>query len=294
MKRMIPAILLVLCLAFFGCTQEQTQQTQSDSGKINVVVSFYPLYDFTKNVGEDKVEITTLIPNGVEPHEFEPTPNDMKRILNADIFIYNGANMEPWLPNLLKNLDDSNVILVDTSRNIELIQNDPHIWLDPMNAKKQVESIKDALVQKDPSNTKFYEESALIYESKLDTLDFEIQSAFADCANKNILITHATLAYFCKRYGCTQIAITGVNPEAEPSPADLANIIEQAKANGVKAVFFESLINPKSAELIANELGGYTLVFNSVHGITDDEKAQGKDYISLMEDNLQNIGKNCR
>ena len=243
--------------------------------------------------------MTSLTPLGVEPHEFEPSPVTIRELSAADIFVYNGAGMEPWVPQLLASTDNKKLLSVDTSNGIELISSqdlnvpgtDPHIWLDPLNAEKQVATIRDAFIQVDPSGKEYYEKDAAAYISKLGALDAEFRSLMSTCKKKDILITHVTLAYFCKEYGCTQIAIAGMNPEAEPSPADLIAIIQQAKERNVTVVFFESLINPKSAQQIANEINGSVVAFNSVHGLTQEEQQRGDNYISLMERNVENIKK---
>jgi len=290
-------ILFVICLLvpLIACCVTQ----QQPSGKLKVVATFYPLYNFAENVGGERVVVTSLIPQGIEPHEFEPSPATIRQLNEADIFIYNGAGMEPWVPQLLKGTDSTKLLSVDTSKRVELISSqdpdkpgtDPHIWLDPLNAERQVAAIRDAFIQADPADKEYYDKNTAAYISKLSVLDTKFRSLMSTCKKKDILIAHATLAYFCKEYGCTQIAITGINPEAEPSPADLVAIIRQAKERNVTAVFFESFINPKSAQLIAEEINGSVVAFNSVHGLTPEEQQRGENYLSLMERNVENIKK---
>jgi zinc transport system substrate-binding protein len=310
--KMMPAFAAVLvlaaALALAGCTGSPPQ---SDGGKVKVVASFYPLYDFAENVGGDRVVVTTLIPTGVEPHEFEPTASDIRELSGADVFLYNGANMEPWADRVIESVGKDDLVVSDTSRGIALRESDedghhgeeaetegghsheggfdPHIWLSPALAKVQVNNIRDALIKADPEGKAEYEKNAAEYNARLDALDSKIMAAMANCTKKDILVTHATLGYFCERYGCLQIAISGVDPEAEPSPADLASIIDQARERNVSAVFFESMIDPRSAQTISSEINGSVLAFNSVHGLTPEESAAGEDYISLMEGNLANI-----
>ncbi len=293
-------LLLIIIICAYG-PSGQAPANVTAVKKLNVVASFYPLADFAQNIGGDKIQISTIIPSGAEPHDFEPTPSSIKMLIDADVLIYNGAGLEPWLPHLLEGVDNEGLSKVDTTAGIELLaadghrhdrgEFDPHTWLSPPIAKRQAKAIKDAFQKSDPSNSQYYGQNFAAYSEKLDALDFELKSAFSTCKRKDILITHATLSYFCKEYGCNQMAITGVNPEAEPSPAELIKIIEQAKEKNVRAVFFESLINPKSAELISKEINGYVLSFNSVHGLTDDEKERGEDYHSLMKGNIANIKK---
>jgi len=303
--------LLAFTIMLAGCTESAQQH---DNGKITVVASFYPIYDFAKNVGGNRVEVTTLIPMGVEPHEFEPTASDIRKLSEADVFLYNGAGMEPWADSVVKGVEREDLIVADTSAGITLLSSqgheehegqdeheeqgtehshaggfDPHFWLDPVLAKAQINNIRDALVEADPDGKAYYENNAASYNARLDSLDNEIRTAMSNCTKHDILVTHATLGYFCKRYGCNQIAINGVDPEAEPSPSDLATIIDQAKEKNVSVVFFESMIDPRSAETIAKEINGSVLAFNSVHGLTPEENAAGEDYISLMEGNLANI-----
>lgn len=287
--------MLFSCLFLSGCISDSSH---AETGKLKVVASFYPVYDFARNVGGDRVEITTLIPQGIEPHEFEPSPSAIKTISEADVFIYNGAGMEVWVPDLLENVKNNAIVIVDTGKGVQLIPSgsrgsetsDPHIWLNPVNAKIQVGNIRDAFILADPDGREYYEANAQAYIAKLDALESKFRVTISKCRKKDILITHATLAYLCSEYGCRQIPITGINPEAEPSPADVVSIIRQAKENNVSAVFSESMLNPNTAETIAKEINGRVMVFNSVHGLTAQEELDGEDYISLMESNLRNIG----
>ncbi len=292
------SLLLLAALLLFGCAQPGETPPGND-GKLKVVASFYPMYDFAKNIGGERVDVSIIMPPGVSPHEFEPSPSAIRRLAEADVFIYNGAGMEPWVPNLLHGVGNTKLLAVDSSGNVELIKpqnqgdsgTDPHVWLDPVLVKKQVANIRDAFAQADPAGKDYYSANAAAYDAKLDSLDASIRLAFSSCKKTDILITHATLGYFCKEYGCTQIPIEGVSEEGEPSPAELVKIVEQAKAKKVTAVFFESLISPKSAQTIANEINGQVLAFNTVHGVTPEEEARGENYLSLMEENLVNIKK---
>jgi len=286
-------ILIVLILIFAGNTSNNSQ----DSNKIRVVASFYPVYDFTKNVGGNRINVTSLIPVGVEPHDFEPTPQDIIDLSFANVFVLNGVIETPWANVLIQGIDNNNLIVVDTSKDINLVGsmdadisgNDPHIWLDPVLAKKQVIAIRDALIQADPQGKYYYEDNADIYLKKLDALDNEFRITFSTCKKKDILITHATLAYFCKEYGCNQVPVEGVNAEGDPSPAVLADIIKQAKDKNITTAFVENLMNPKSAQTIAEEIHGKAVVFNSVHGLTIEEEQRGEDYISQMQENIEII-----
>ena len=302
--RIVLVLFMLLGVLLLGCTQNSGGSTgPAQTAKLQVVASFYPMADFAKNVGGDRVQITALIPPGVSPHHFDPTPQSIRALSEADVFVMNGAGMEAWAPNLLSGVGNTKLVVVDASEGISPISsqdldqpgNDPHTWLSPVSAKKQVQNIRDAFIKADPAGKAYYENNTAIYLAKLDALDAKLRAELSSCKKKDILITHATLAYFCQSYGCHQIPIEGVSEEGEPSPKELATIVDQARERNVTAVFFESLISPKSAQTLADEIGGQVLVFNSVHGLTTDEQAKGEDYISLMNGNLQNIkiGLDC-
>lgn len=298
-SRKLAAIILVLGVMLAGCITQGQATAQGTNASLQVVASFYPMYDFARNVGGGRVQATTLIPAGVEPHNFEATPSEIARLSQADIFILNGAGMEKWAPNLLSGIDNDRLAVVDASADITRIKSqdadeagdDPHTWLSPANAKKQVEAIRDAFAKADPEGKGHYYANAAAYEAKLDALDSKLRTELSTCKKRDILITHATLAYFCQDYGCNQIPIEGVSEEGEPTPAELARIVDQARERNVTAVYFESLISPKSAQTLASEIGGKVLAFNTVHGVTAEEEAAGADYISLMEGNLESIKK---
>lgn len=286
-------LLAMLSLAIAGCVG--TPGESQAGGKMQVVATFYPLYDFARNVGGDRVEVTMLIPPGVDPHEFELSPSDAQKLGSAKVFVYNGAGMEPWVPQLLEGVGNTNLIAVDTSKGIDFIAskdadepgNDPHVWLDPLLAKKQVMAIRDALMEADPAGRDYYAKNAADYMAKLDALDSEFRTALKSCKKRDVLIAHATVGYFCREYGCNQIAIEGINPEAEPLPADIAAMVTQAREHNVTTVFVEKLVSPKAAQTIADEINGTTVAFNSVHGITLDEMNRNETYLSLMHENVQ-------
>jgi len=309
----------MVALLLFGCVSQPAAGAPQEGGKLNVVASFYPMYEFSKSVGGERASVSVLIPPGVEPHNFEPTPSSIKKLSEADVFVLNGAGMEhSWAHGLIEGLGGGKLVVVEASEGVELIaasghQNDeaeeeyeaeeehshgeydPHVWLSPKLAQRQVEKIRDAFIAADPEGGEYYRANAAAYNAKLDALDAEFRAVFSACEKKDILITHATLGYFCREYGCIQIPIEGVSHEGEPSPAGLVKIVEQARAHNVTAVYFESLVSPRTAQTIAGEVGGKVLVFNSVHGVTAEEEARGAGYVPLMEENLQGIreGLDC-
>lgn len=293
-----PLLFLFIFLVGFGCITE-TEHEKDENENINVIVSFYPIYEFTKNVAGEEVNVEILIPPNVEPHEYEIKPSDMVKIIESSLFIYNGAGMEPWVHNLIK---ENEVEVLDLSENINLIRTnehhgeegghthgeyDPHIWLSPLNVIKQVESIRDKLIEINPQNEGTYNRNAEEYIIKLKELDEKIKSEINNekCKKSEIVITHASLGYFARDYGFNQIALSGVIPQSEVSVQQLTKIMEEIESKNVKVIFTEEQVNPQTAEIIANELGIQLMTFNTIHG----ESEEGKDYITLMEDNISRL-----
>jgi zinc transport system substrate-binding protein len=166
---------------------------------------------------------------------------------------------------------------------------DPHIWLDPVNAQAIVTGICTAVSEIDPDNANFYADNANAYNAQLDALHNDFAAAFASATSREIITSHAAFGYLANRYGLKQVAIMGLTPDAEPTPERMAQIINHVRNNGIKYIFFETLVSPKLSEVIAAESGAQTLVLNPIEGLTDQEIAQGEDYISVMRMNLQNL-----
>lgn len=287
---MLMAVLLTGCTA---CGQNATKNTADDAGKIKVMTSFYTMYDFGQKIGGENVEITNMVPAGTEPHDWEPSAIDIRNMEDADVFIYNGAGMEHWAENILKSLDNSDLITVEASEGVELIkeekENDPHVWLDPENAKIEMEHIKDAFVKADENHADYYEQNYETYSGQLDELDKEFEETLSQTVNKDIIVAHEAFGYLCKAYGLNQIAIEGLMPDSEPDPARMEEIIQLAKKKKINTIFFEELVSPKVANTIAKEIGAKTEVLNPLEGLSEEQMDAGEDYFSVMRTNLQQI-----
>lgn len=299
MRRRLMGVLLAAVLAFgAGCSQSGSAPAfRGESGKLKVAASFYPMYEFARVVGGDRVDLINMVPAGTEPHDWEPAPGHIKALNQADLFIYNGAGFEPWVGKTLKSLDNKALAAVETARGAELIKAeaadadewDPHVWLDPVFAIRQVEAIRDALIKADPAHKDTYEGNAGVYLGKLKALHLEFQSGLSTCKQKQFFTSHEAFSYLAHRYGVLQHPIMGLSPDAEPKPKELATIVEAAKEHKVKYIFFETLVSDKVAKLVAKEIGAGTLVLNPLEGLTDKEIKEGKDYLSVMRENLANL-----
>jgi zinc transport system substrate-binding protein len=282
-----------------------------------VVASFYPLYEFAKQIAGEHAEVISLVPVGIEPHDWEPAPQDIIRVQRAKLFVYNGAGLEPWVEKLLRDAKARGTAVVRATERVALLAGDrpghehaakpgapkgdthavdPHVWLDPVRAQAQVEAIRAGLAKADPANAASYAANAHAYRTKLAALDMAFATGLKQCARRDFVTTHSAFSYLARRYGLTQIPLQGIEPEAEPNPADLAALVKLAKARKVRYVFFETLVSAKLAETLAREIGAQTLVLNPVEGLTKEEEAAGKGYLSVMDENLQNLrlGLECR
>ncbi|MBC9785021.1 zinc ABC transporter substrate-binding protein [Heliobacterium chlorum] len=301
---------LLSAVVISGCSsnQDDKKSVSTQDHKIQVVSSFYPMYEFTQQVGGEKVEVTNLVPPGAEPHDWEPSPQDMVKVSKARMLIYNGGGFEGWIEKVSQASNNPNLVLVDTSKGIEMLpgensddgdheashqhgKNDPHFWLDPNLVKIQVENIKRALVDLDPDNKDYYEANAKAYQDKLDRLDGEFKEIVSKAPSKELITTHSAFSYLAHRYGLHQVSIMGISPDAEPKPAELARIAAYAREHKVKYIFFETLVSPKVGEALAREVKADTLVLNPIEGLTEDEQKQGLDYITVMKQNLENLKK---
>lgn len=311
--RTLGVVVAIGLLASAGCSSKSQMSTNAgDEGKLAVYTSFYTMYDFAKKIGGDKVSVSTLVPPGTEPHDWEPKVKDISRLEKARVFIYNGATMESWVDKVLGSLKNKDLIVVEASKDIKLIEgdhheeegkddkkkddheehgNDPHVWLNPMYAKKQMEVIKDALVSADPGNKEYFEKNFEDNAKKLDALDKEYKETVSKFSKKEIVVAHQAFGYLCEAYGLTQIPIEGLSADAEPTAARMVEISKFARENKVKVIFFEELVSPKVAQAIAKEVGAETDMLNPIEGITDEDIKAGKEYFSVMRDNLEALRK---
>jgi len=292
----ILAISIVIPLtAFTLWFSDQSKITSlAEEKQMKVLVSFYPLYEFTKEIGKERIDVSIIIPAGIEPHDWEPTIQDLQKMQNADMIVINGASFESWLDDFVTN--NPNVLVVDTSEGIELMESsktyyendvsnkDPHIWLDPILAKKQVQNIANGLMELDSEHAQYYQENANTYNAKLDLLDNKIRTELSDCNEKDFIAFHDAFSYFAKEYDLNQHTIVGVDANAEPTATTLQEIIQKAQSLDLNIIFTEEAVNPRVSEVIADEIGGKVLVLSPI-----EVASKNTDYIQKMEKNLLNL-----
>jgi zinc transport system substrate-binding protein len=293
-------LLVILLLGIFaGCgTPKNSEPTkQEDNGKIKVMVSFNAMREIVEAVGKDKVEVQTIIPDGTEPHDFEPKASDLEGLHSAKVFVYNGFDMEKsWVDKALEAADNKNLIIVEAANGAEPLpatgaeeiesgaQNDPHLWLSLKGAEIEAKNVQDALVKVDPANKDFYEANYKIFYDQLETLYQEYNQKFQSVTNKNFVTGHAAFAYLSRDFGLKQNSVEDVFAEGEPSAKKLKELTDYCKTNHIKTIFVEDMVSPKVSETLANEVGAkaekiYTL----------ESKEDNKDYLQSMRDNLEKI-----
>lgn len=272
---------------------------KSATGTLTVVTTLFPLYDFARSVGRDRVRVSLLLPPGVEAHSFEPTPADIVLISRADVFVFTGRFMEPWIDDILKGVANKNLKVVDASTGIALASGgpgepagapDPHIWLDFDNAKKMVDKIVRGLSEKDPVHARYYAHNGDGYADTLDRLDGEYRAALASCKNREVVYGgHYAFGYLARRYGLTYTAAQGISPDAEPTGRDLARLVDEVKRRKIRFIFFEELASPKIARTIADETGARLLLLNGAHNISREDFEKKVTFVSIMRKNLKNL-----
>jgi zinc transport system substrate-binding protein len=302
MKKGLSVITLLLCVFLFypaSCRQQNKEIGQKRP--LTVVTSLFPLYDFAKNIGKDRVDVSLLLPPGVEPHSFEPKPGDIIGIHEADVFIYTDAAMEPWAAKILQAIENKNLLVVEAGKGISLIKEtsdeggehggtDPHIWLDFANAQRMVDTICEGFSVKDPGNKIFYRENARAYNRLLSDLDSRYKKALEQCKYSDIVHGgHFAFGYLARRYNLHYSAAYGFSPDAEPTPRRLYDLSEMIKQKGIKYIFYEELLSPRVAETIARETGVSLLKLSAAHNITKEELMQNVTFISIMKQNLKNL-----
>src|SRR6478672_4557921 len=257
---------LMIATNSINTTQPSLISSNTNESRIKVVASFYPVYEFVKEIGGNKVDVTSLIPIGVEPHDYEPTIQQIQNAETADLVVYNGAGLEKWIDKINAKFK------VEASQGLNLLMSndtgtsgtyDLHVWLDPILAEMEVENIRDALVKIDPANTQYYKANADRFIGKLNDLDDRIKTELATCDKKDFIAFHNAFTYFANRYGLNQHSILGVTPEDEISPQRLQEVIQTARDLGLNIIYSEDLVDPRSAEVVSQEIpNGKVLVLS--------------------------------
>jgi len=283
---LLTGVMLISCGANTKTTTENTKDTKDD--KLKITVSIYPLKEFTEEIAGDKADVTCLVPNNVEPHEYDPKAQDLEGLTKSDAFIYNGLGMESWIDKVNDVIKDKNIPIVDSSTGVEARKEedaiDPHSWLSLKNAEIQSENIKNTLVKLDEKNKDYYERNYRKFKGELESLYGEYKPKFEALNKKNFITGHAAFGYLCRDFGLTQKSVENLFAEGEPTPKQLEDLVSFCKESNIKTVFSESLASPKVSETLAKEVGAKVVPI-----LTLESKEDDKSYLESMRYNLDEI-----
>jgi zinc transport system substrate-binding protein len=336
MKKIVMVLLcFAVVLSVSGCFTRPA--VAPETSKINIYTSFYPLYDFAVKIGGDRVDVVNMIPAGIEPHDWEPSPQLLTALLKADILLFNGLGLDLWVEKTAETLKAGKVMLVNTSDGIEPLRGykhdhghdhedecdghdhedecddhedghdhedecdghedghdstpDPHIWLDPLLALHQAEKILQALVAVDPANADYYKENYENFKEQIESLHKAYVDGLRQVVRREFIVTHRSFGYLAHRYGLLQLGISGLSPHQEPGPGEMKDIVEFTREHNIKYIFREPLAAPRLAEVLAAEIGAEILVLNPLEGLTAADMAAGRDYFTVMYENLEQLKK---
>jgi len=279
-----------------------TSPDATDDGRLKVVATFYPLYYFSCEIAGDRASVSNLIPFNSEPHSWEPKPSDIVRVDKAGVFVYNGAGIEPWAGDLLSALQNrERMQVVDSSKGLALMSGDadnplglnPHFWVDPVLAKRQVDNILDGFEKADPANAAYYVLNAEDLKARLDALDMEFRDGLANRTKDLILTTHEGFDYLAARYNFTARAILGLEPNQQPSAARLSEMVKLVEEYDLSVVFGEPVYSDAYMKTISNEVKRQSgrdvrvLVLDGIHGRSGPHA--GLDYFGIQRANLESL-----
>lgn len=315
----VVVLLMAFSAALFvsGCKKGEVKQTSG----LQVVTTLFPLYDFARTIGGDKAQVTMLLPPGVEPHTFEPKPEDMIRISRAGLFVYTSKYMEPWAEKIITGIDSKTLRVVNAGERVSYRSGvredehghdhkgegdrhdhgqkgmDPHIWLDFTNAALMVDTILDGFVAADPGNAVLYRHNAEALKKRLVTLDERYRKELSSCTTRKLLHGgHYTFGYLAHRYELEYHALSGISSDSEPSAERMAALVREIRSSGAKFLFAEELLSPRLTETLAQEAGVGVLMLHGAHNLSRDDQARNVTFFDLMERNLEQLrkGLQCR
>lgn len=288
----LSAGVLALVLLMSG----RTAPAPADDGRVSVAASIYPVWFLASEIGGARADVALVVPAGIEPHDYEPTPQDLVQIEQARLIVLNGGGLEPWADDVRRSSDSEKTVIVLAGDGLVRAAEqdgktaaDPHVWLDPVRAGQMADAILGGFIAADPANRAEYEAHAAELQARLAALDREYRDGLAYCTRRDFMTSHAAFGYLADAYGLNQVALAGLAPDQEPSPADLVSLARFARERKIRYIFFEALASPKFAETLAREVGAQTLLLDPIEGLTETDAARGEDYFTKMRANLDNL-----
>ena len=286
-----------IALAFSGCGS-QTPAKQDTTEKIKVVASFDAMKEITQAIGGNKVDVTTIIPEGIEPHDYELKTSDVQKLQEAKLFVYNGLGMEAWADKAIQTASADNLMSVALAEHVQPIEltdpeeieehgaYDPHAWLGLTSAKEEASAVKDALIKISPEDKEYFEKNYMAFADEIDKMQEEYMKKVANATRKEIVTGHAAFGYLCRDLGISQESVEDVFASGEPSAQKLAELTDFCKAHNVKVIFTEDLVSPAVSETLAKEAGAKAEAIHTIESAED-----GITYLARMKDNLNKIAE---
>jgi zinc transport system substrate-binding protein len=310
LKSVIISSMILIGTILTGCSNTKSNNSLQKKDHLNVYTTIYPLEDFTKKIGGKYVHVKSIYPAGIDAHDYEPSSKQVVDIAKSDLFIYNGAGMESFAEKLNETLKSENVTVLEATKNVPLKKfkgteeetdsaghqdehhdKDPHVWLDPTLAKIEANNIKDNLVALQPTHKKYFENNFNELSKKFDDLDHQLVNMSKNAKRKDIVVSHAAYGYWEYHYGIHQLSIAGLSASNEPSQKQLKDIVDFVNKNHVKYILFETFATPKVAQVVEQETGAKILRLNHLATVSKEDLSSGKDYFSLMQENIDILNK---
>ena len=321
-------VLMTMALFLQACGPSPSATPEVQTGQLSVAATIYPVQFLAERIGGDRVQVRGLVPTGVESHSWEPSSRNLRDVYNADVFIHSGGGFEGWVDRLLRDLESDGPLVISAAvREVKLDahhddgehqhevhasaqaeqeveesrihqpqqehgdehKDDPHMWLDPALYALQAERVRDGLMQADPAGATIYDANLSSLQDELAALEAEMERGLANCERNSLVVSHAAYGHLTWRFGLEQIAIAGVSPEVEPSPAKVRAVTEQVRSTGATHVLYETLLSPRIAQTIAEEAEVELLPLNPLEGLTEEQASAGADYFTVMHDNLTTL-----
>lgn len=278
-----------------------SQHSSTTNSKLSVVTTFYPVYYMAKTITGDVANVSMLIDGTIDSHDYEPSAKDIATINESSVFIYSNAHMETWVPRLIDSLGNQRkTAVVETGKSLTLSTNqentadtehpdiDPHIWLDPVLAQEQVQTIAAELIAKDPKNKNIYTKNKDALITKLAHLAQQYETTLSTATNKTFITQHAAFGYIAKRYGLKQISITGLQA-TEPTPKDVTEVIEKINEQHLHVIYVDPTGSSKTAQTVSEATGAKILPLYTI-----EQAVNGKDYLQLLESNLESLKQSLK
>jgi zinc transport system substrate-binding protein len=314
------ALILPLSIALSGCSGSTDNSSQSNSGKISVYTTVFPLQYFAERIGAEHVNVKTIYPPGADEHTFEPSQRDMMNLADSDLFFYVGLGLEGFIEKSKATLKSENVELVPAGEEIDFSEStdnesphdsheeeeheedahasdsseghnhgdvNPHVWLDPLYSKDLALAIKDSLIKESPEQKADFENNYEQLTKELDELNHSFEETIHNAKQKKIIVTHAAFGYWEERYGLEQISISGLSTSNEPSQKELEKIIKTANDEGIKYIMFEQNITSQLGEIVEKEIGAKALHLHNLSTLTEKDIESKETYFTLMKKNVE-------